>query len=67
MMLGPHGAVTIYKNLSKPKCIEEAGGGGGGGGVLNHSHTANSDAEGAIKNVEAVSMSVQERRHPHFI
>ena len=36
-------------------------------GVLNHSHTAVSDAEGAIKNVEAVSVSVQERRHPHFI
>ena len=53
----PHGAVTIYKDLSKPKCIEEAR------GVLNHSHTANSDTEGAIKNVEAV----QEHRHPHFI
>ena len=61
MMLGSHGAVTIYKDLSKPKCTEEARGG------LNHSHTANSDAEGAIKNVEAVSVSVQERRHPHFI
>ena len=60
-MLGPHGAVTIYKDLSKPKCIEEAR------GVLNHSHTSNSDAEGAIKNVEPVSVPVQERRHPHFI
>ena len=60
-MLCPHGAVTIHKDLSKRKCIEEAR------GVLNHSHTANSDAEGAIKNVEAVSVSVQERHHPHFI
>ena len=47
--------IKIYQSaLKKPE------------GVLNHSHTANSDAEGAIKNVEAVSVSVQERRHPHF-
>ena len=62
MILGPHGAVTqfikIYQSQSALKKPD---------GVLNHSHTANSDAEGAIKNVEAVSVSVQERRHPHFI
>ena len=50
--------IKIYQSQSALKKPE---------GVLNHSRTANSDAEGAIKNVEAVSVSVQERRHPHFI
>ena len=50
--------IKIYQSQSALKKPE---------GVLNHSHTANFDAEGAIKNVEAVSVSLQECRHPHFI
>ena len=45
--------IKIYQSQSALKKPE---------GVLNHSHTANSDAEGVIKNVEAVSVSVQERQ-----
>ena len=50
--------IKIYQGQSALKKPE---------GILNHSHTANSDVEGASKNVEAVSVSVQECRHPHFI